>query len=182
MKSTSLKTVGASVLAVLTLTMFAQISASTQDLKMEGAAREKSSKGAGARALEGSWSVVVTPRNCQTGAAGNPFPRMNTFMQGGTMQEFAAAVAPSRRTPGHGVWSHSTERSFSYSLQFFRFNADGTFAGSVRERRQVEVDADGNAYTATGTGALFDANGNPVLDPNGNPVVTCATETAARFE
>jgi hypothetical protein len=48
--------------------------------------------------LEGAWNVTVTI--CNSGPTGT---RLNTFMFGGTMQEFAALVSPPlpvRRGPG----------------------------------------------------------------------------------
>lgn len=176
MKKTFLKTVGGAALAILMLVVFAQIRVSAQQEPPEDLTRRNITQ-----ALEGSWSAQVTVLNCQSGGAIRTFPRMNTFMQGGTMQEFSAAVAPSLRGPGHGVWSYLSERrfsnaiQFSYAVQFFRFNADGSFAGSVRERRNVEVSRFRNTYNATGTGEIFDANGTLIL-------TTCSTETATRFE
>ena len=124
--------------------------------------------------IEGTWNVTVTiVPNCTPGAQGPSFSRMNTFMQGGTMQEFSAFVSPSLRGPGQGVWSHSPKGHFSYDIQFFRFNSDGTFAGWVRERRDVVVDNSGSTYKATGTGEVFDANGNLLF-------TTCATEIGTR--
>ncbi len=179
MRNTFLKTIGTAWLAIMMLATFAQISVSAQDTsnaEENGAqTQEDLLKRNNPRALEGSWNVQVTVRNCQTGDTIRTFPRMNTFMQGDTMQEFAAAVAPSLRGPGHGVWSYLPTRRFSYAVQFFRFNADGTFAGSVRERRNVEVSRFGSTYNATGTGEIFDANGNLIA-------TACATETATRFE
>lgn len=179
MRNTFLKTIGTTWLAILTLATLAQITVSAQETSSpeeNGAqTQENSLKRKEPRALEGSWTVQVTVRNCQTGDAIRTFPRMNTFMRGGTMQEFSTAVAPSLRGPGQGVWSHLSQRRFSYALQFFRFNADGTFAGSVRERRNVKVSRFGSTYSATGTGEIFDANGNLIA-------TACATETATRFE
>jgi hypothetical protein len=181
MKKTFLKTIGTMWLAILMLATFTQISVSAQDKNNEEENSAQTQEDLSrqprkyARSLEGSWSVLATVRNCQTGDAIRTIPRMNTFMQGGTMQEFAAAGPPSLRGPGHGVWSHLSERRFSYAVQFFRFNADGSFAGSVRERRNVEVSRFGSFYNATGTGEIFDANGNLIL-------AVCATETATRFE
>jgi len=175
MKNTFLKLISKAALGILMLAVFAPISVFAQDSKKAESTREGFSKGVGARSLEGSWSVLVTVRSCQTGDAVRTFPRMNTFMQGGTMQEFSAAGAPSLRGPGHGVWSSLFERRFSYAVQFFRFNADGSLAGSIRERRNVEVDISGDAYNATGTAEIFDVNGNLIS-------TVCATETAARFE
>jgi hypothetical protein len=140
--------------------------------------RSDFSQGIGSRALEGSWTVQVTIRNCQTGAAIRSIPRLNTFMQGGTMQETAAAgtsTAPVLRSPGHGVWAHTTEQSFYYAVQFLRLNADGGAVGSIRERRNVNVHILGNSYEATGTGEILDAAGNLLA-------TTCATEIGSRFQ
>lgn len=180
MRNTFLKTIGTAWLAILMLAAFAQISVSAQDTINEEENSTQTQEDLlkwrdNPRALEGSWNVSVTVRNCQTGDAIRTFPRMNTFMQGGTMQEFSAAVAPTLRGPGQGVWSYLPTRRFSYAVQFFRFNADGSFAGSVRERRNVEVSRFRSTYNATGTGEIFDGNGNLIA-------TVCATETATRFE
>ena len=129
--------------------------------------------GNGSKSLIGAWTVAVTLRNCQTGAAIRTFPRINTFMEGGTMQEFAAAGPPTLRGPGQGVWNFLYDEKFTYALHFLRFNADGTFAGSVVERRSLEVD--GDTYSATGTAEIYDVNGNTIA-------TTCATEEGTRFQ
>jgi hypothetical protein len=57
--------------------------------------------------LEGAWNVTVNVCN-----NGPTLTRLNTFMFGGTMQEFAAFVSPPlavSRGPGHGVWEHLTD-------------------------------------------------------------------------
>jgi hypothetical protein len=57
--------------------------------------------------LEGAWNVTVNICN-----NGPTVTRLNTFMFGGTMQEFAAFVSPLvpvRRGPGHGVWERRAE-------------------------------------------------------------------------
>jgi hypothetical protein len=129
---------------------------------------------AGGGKLEGAWNVTVNI--CNNGPTGT---RLNTFMFGGTMQEFAALVSPLvpvRRGPGHGVWDHLTDGHYSYTVKFFVLNADSTLAGWRIETRDVIVDVSGSSYTATGTSQLYDINGNPV----GSPL--CATETATRFQ
>ncbi len=176
MKNTILKTIGTTVLAILTLTIFTQISVSAQDLKPDETAPELISKGLGARALEGSWNAMVTFRNCQTGAEIRPpFPAMNTFMQGGTLHEFGVGTAPLTRGPGHGTWEHIGGQSFSSVFQFFRFNADGTYAGYTKARRQIEVNDEGNAYSVVSATEIYNAAG--ILIATG-----CATETATRLE
>lgn len=169
MKKTFLKTIGGAALALLMLVMFAQIQVSAQQEPPEDATKRNL-----AQALEGSWSVQVTILNCQTGATVATFPAMNTFMQGGTMQEFSAG-AGFLRGPGHGVWSYESGNRFSFAFQFFRFNADGSLAGVTRGRRQVEVSRFRNRYTATVSVEIY--------NPAGIQVGTaCGTETAMRFE
>ena len=129
---------------------------------------------AGGGKLEGAWNVTVNICN-----NGPTVTRLNTFMFGGTMQEIAAFVSPplaAPRSPGHGIWEHSTDGNYSYTVKFFVFHADGTLSGWRIETRDVIVDVSGSSYTATGTSQLYDVNGNPVGPP------LCATETATRFQ
>src|SRR5688572_24883015 len=99
MKKTFLKTIGTAALAILMLATFESISASAQDNTVDGetasTTKEKSAdqNRRGARALEGSWNIQVTRRNCQTGEALVSFPTMSTFMRGGTMQDYGIALA-----------------------------------------------------------------------------------------
>ncbi|MBA3632990.1 MAG: hypothetical protein H0W58_09320 [Acidobacteria bacterium] len=168
MKNTFLKTIGATALAILMLAMFAQVRVSAQIF-------DQPPVGDGnARALEGSWDSQVTVFNCQTGAVIRTFPAMNTFMQGGTMQEFGIGSGL-LRGPGHGVWSYNSGQSFSSNFQFFRFNADGTFAGKQINRRQINVSRFGNSFTATTAAEIYNPAG--VLIATG-----CANEVGTRFE
>lgn len=181
-RTTLLKLIAGMAFAILMLATLVQFSASAQEagtesqgdeqMQEEENSRERNSN---ARALEGSWDLQVTLRNCQNGTPIRTFPGMNTFMRGGTMQETGAGTPPSLRTPGHGVWSHLGGRRFSTVLQFFRFNADGTYAGTQKARKQIELSRFASTYTSTATVEIFDANGNLIG-------TSCATETAARFE
>ena len=131
----------------------------------------------GAGKIEGAWNVNVTVRNCITGQPVATVYRMLTFADDGVIQESAAffnPLTPALRSPGHGVWSHLANGNYSYDVQFFRLNPDFTLAGWIREHREVVVDTSGTAYTATGTGQIFDVNGNLLAN-------TCATETATRL-
>ena len=95
--------------------------------------------------LEGAWNVTVNVCN-----NGPTLTRLNTFIFGGTMQEYAAFVSPplvSPRGPGHGVWEHLTDGHYSYTVKFFVFNTNGTLAGWRVEMRDVVVDVSGSSYT-----------------------------------
>src|SRR3954462_9699038 len=111
MKNNLMKTISAT-LAVLMIAAFASISAFAQnkneDQSNENQTPENSSQNRSAGLLEGSWSVQVTRRNCQTGEATASFPTMSNFNQGGTMNDYGIAMAPAGRGPGFGVWNHQT--------------------------------------------------------------------------
>jgi len=125
----------------------------------------------------------VTIRSCQTGAVLRVFPAMNTYMSGGTMQEFGVGSGL-LRGPGHGTWTLRSEQNFenqySSDFQFFRFNADGTYAGKQIIRRHIGLnqfinDRFNDNYTAISRTEIYNPGG--VLIATG-----CATETGRRFE
>src|SRR5688572_3668214 len=154
MKNTFLKTTGTAVLVILMLAIFAQIQVSAQD-KVDEQQIENQTEGIffppSERTLEGSWNVQATFVNCQTGAAIRSFPAMSTFMRGGTMQEFGIASG-FLRGPGHGVWSQGRgQQNYNYVFQFFRFNADNTYAGKVVARADIRLNTSASAFTATST-------------------------------
>lgn len=176
MSKKSFNTIGAAALAVLLLALCAQVRVSAQDKSNDARSKQDTSSGQnGNEGLVGSWNVQVTIRDCQTGATFVTFPAMITYNQGGTMQETANDATPLLRLPGHGVWSHQTRRTYSRAFQFFRYNADRTYAGTAKINVQIELNRSGSSYNATGVFEFF--------DPNGNSIVSgCATETATRFE
>lgn len=174
MKKTFLKTAGALTLAVLVLAVFAQISVFTQEFEKQGQPEEAFLSNGNAHRLEGSWSASVAFTNCRTGApVSPPFAAMNTFMRGGTMQDFGV-TSGMFRSQGHGVWKHEGGLNYSKAFQFFRFNTDGTYAERIVVRCRIEFRPDDN-YVAT--------CGIEIYDPNGNLVRrACSSETATRFE
>jgi len=157
---------GAALTLVLALAA-TQLSASAQG--------EPGKHSSGNGKIIGVWNVRVTRRDCQTGdALGVNPPVMNMFNRGGTLLETSAG-SPTRRGPGLGTWQYVGGQSYSAVFRFFRFNADGSFAGTRRVARTIELSRDANEFTATATDELFDASGN--LFQTG-----CATETATRLE
>jgi hypothetical protein len=180
MKKNFLKAIGGAMLTILVAALIAQVWVSAQEVggnnDEQSISQTKDNLQADndARALEGSWTAQVTFRDCRTGAALRTFAAHNTFMQGGTMQEFGLGSVPMGRSNGHGVWSYLSERRFYSAFQFFRFNVDGSYAGYAVARRYMEVDVTGNAYIATSTNQIYDASGNLISSG-------CATETATRF-
>ena len=130
----------------------------------------------GAKALEGTWEIVVTVRDCATGAAFRSFPRMVTFHKGGTLSEFAAggiAAMPATRAPGHGAWEYLGNASFAYSVKFLRLTPFGGPDGNIAETRMVEMGPSGDSFSADGVATITLANGVQIP--------ACATEAGTRL-
>lgn len=164
MKNTILKTIG-TMLPILMLTVFAQISVSAQDdiINAEKGdeqtqAEDAATRRENSRRLEGAWNIQQTPRNCQTGEPlGTSRSVMFTFIRGAAMYDSGSLNSPSLRGAGHGAWRYQSNRRYTAAFQFFRFNADGTHAGRSIVRLQIELSRDGNSYTTVGMGQIHDA-------------------------
>ena len=179
MKNTILKTIG-TMLAILMLTVFAPDSAAAQDNLINTEKGDEQTQDAvmrreSARKLEGVWDHTNTRQNCTTGEAIQTFAVIHTYMRGGTMQDYGVGGAPLPRSSGQGIWNYQSNRRYTTAFQFFRFNADGTYAGKQVVREQIQLSADGNSYTSTATAQVLDINGNVIAN-------NCSTGTATRFE
>lgn len=185
-----LKTIGAMSLAMLMLTLFTQISAfaqeKQQDIIIENIVTEEktgeqpleedaAARRSNSRMIEGSWNHQVRGLNCTTGEVIRTFQALFTYNRGGTFWEAGTGTDPKLRGASHGVWSYQSNRRYTTSFQFFRFNADGTHAGRNVVRQQIRLSADGNSYTATATAQIFDAGGNVIQN-------NCTDGTGTRFQ
>ncbi len=169
MKKQMLKAIGGASLAILMLATVAQVWVSAQDNDNE--LRRNGNE----RSLVGAWNVQVSILDCQTGTVLFGFPAMNTYNQGGTMQQTDLGDPSLLRLPGHGVWEHQTGRQYSAAFQFLNFNLNRTFAGRNVVRSTISLGRSGDRYTSTDT--------VEILDPNGNAINRgCATTTATRIQ
>ena len=124
--------------------------------------------------LVGAWDMVITFRDCDTEAPLRERPGIISFMFGGVLQEFGTGQQiPQNRTDGQGNWSHRQGRNFSSVSKSFRFNADGSVAGTAKLFRNIQVD--GDTFSTYVRSEIYDANG--VLVSQG-----CATEAGTRLE
>lgn len=181
MKNTFLNKIVGTALAILMLTVFAQVRVSAQvEINNEDQSKEQTQEDLfwrreNTRKLEGSWNTQLTPYNCQTGVPLTTTPSMLTFMRGGTMMEFGTRNSPTLRGPGQGVWTYNGRRQFTAHFQFFRFNADGTFAGRQIVTQNTTLSYDGNNFTASSTAQILDVNGNVIQN-------NCSNAVGTRFE
>lgn len=113
-------------------------------------------------AIVGTWSVQVALVNCDTGQELGPtFPALNTFLADGSMLSEPSANPALLRT-GHGVWSYAGGRQFTNTVVFFRYNPDGSYAGTQTVRREIAVSRDAHAFTARDTATIADPGGTVV--------------------
>lgn len=182
MKSTFLRTIGTTGLAILTLVTFAQISGFAQEeivgqdegetqIQDESYATRRQNR----RALEGTWNVQVTVRNCQTGAAIRTFPAMGTFMRGGTALVSESGISSALKTPAHGFWNHITGNAYRFKTKAFNFDASGNFTGWIIINNETRINRGGDEFTSTGAAEVY--------APNGSLIFTgCSTLAAAIFQ
>ena len=121
--------------------------------------------------LEGAWDAQVTNTDCN-GNILMTFRVFEAYHQGGTLTTTGNANSPALSSPGLGTWQRTGMRTFNATFQFFTFNPDGSFAGTVKLERQIHLSADGNSYTGTSTFAVYDPDGNLVFSGCGTDVGT----------
>ena len=179
MKNTIMKTIGGMALAILMLTLFAQVRVSAQDndnnQKNDEQTQENSFGTNRGQRLVGTWDVQVTLRNCQTGAAIRTFASIGTFMTGGTALDSTSGIPQALKTPGQGVWNYVGRNTYRFKIKSFSFDASGNFTGWTIIKHVANLNRFADEYESAGTAEVY--------APNGNLVFTgCSTTTATRFE
>jgi hypothetical protein len=122
--------------------------------------------------IEGVWESTITIRDCTSGAAIRSFKGMNTFHRGGTLSDTNNQPTVNRG-PGHGVWKKGVGGAYTASFRFYRYNPDGSLAGSQKVTRTTTLAVDNNNTTGTISAQLLDT-GDAVLQ------TLCGTETSVR--
>ena len=79
------------------------------------------------------------------------------------------------RSPGEGVWRHTTDNNYAFRIKAFSFNAQNAFTGWSIIDGELALDATGDAVAGPATVKIY--------DPNGVLVSTlCADATGTRFD
>jgi hypothetical protein len=124
--------------------------------------------------LEGTWEMQITLNDCH-GHVIRSFPSLITFVTGGTVVESNGGTSPALKTPGEGVWHHTTDHDYAFSFKFFTFNSQNIFTGWTIITGETTLDRTGNANTGSAKVEVY--------DPNGVLLVSLCAETAGtRFE
>lgn len=121
--------------------------------------------------IEGVWTAEVTIRDCSSGTPVRTFRGLQMFGHAGQLT--ATNNGPTvMQGPSLGVWQKATgSGQYTATFRFFRYNADGSFAGSQRVTRTLQLS--GDSFTSTISAQ--------VLDPNDQVLQTiCGTEASSR--
>jgi hypothetical protein len=179
MKKKLLTVVGLSAFAIFALALGTEFLVSAQDADKTESVPEESFTQLGGGRLAGTWNVLLTARNCETGEPLATIRELQTFNQGGTLIASTSRVPPGFRfSPGHGVWSHETENTYKFRLKLFRFDSAGVFVGSIIAHQTITLNNKASEYESSGGITFLDTNDNPVpVPPPG-----CSTTTATRLE
>jgi hypothetical protein len=123
--------------------------------------------------IQGTWETQVTLNDC-AGHVIRSFQGMLTFHDGGTLMD--GTTTPSAlRSPGEGVWRHTTDNTFAFRTKAFNFNAQNVYTGWSIIAGELTVDRTGDAFAGPATVNVY--------DPNGVLLTTlCADATGTRFE
>src|SRR6266480_7283750 len=124
--------------------------------------------------LQGTWEMQITLTDC-AGHVIRSFPSLIEFVAKGTVVESNAGTPQALKTPGEGVWRHTTDHNYAFRFKFFTFNSMNVFTGWTIISGETTVDETGDANAGTATIQVY--------DPNGNLIATaCAEVSGTRFE
>src|SRR6266480_1569769 len=124
--------------------------------------------------LQGTWDMRITLTDC-AGHVIRSFPSLIEYVAGGTVVESNAGTPQALKTPGEGVWRHTTDNTYAFRFKFFTFNPQNVFTGWTIIAGEITVDETGKANTGSATVKVY--------DPNGNLLVSLCAETAGtRFD
>lgn len=122
--------------------------------------------------IVGVWESVVTQKDCGSGNVLATFKGAQMFNADGTLSDTNGA-GPATRGPGFGHWSRSAD-TYTAKFRFFRFNTDGSLAGTNVVTRTVALSSDGQSATGTTKASILDPAGNTLQQ-------ICASDTSTRF-
>src|SRR5437868_14759164 len=124
--------------------------------------------------LQGTWQMQITLTDC-AGHVIRSFPSLIEYAAGGTVVESNGGTPQALKTPGEGVWRHTTDSNYTFRFKFFTFNAQNVFTGWTIIAGETTVDETGDANTGSATVEVYDPNGVLVAS-------LCAETVGTRFE
>src|SRR5262249_51351935 len=113
------------------------------------------------RALEGTWSVIVTPP-AVSGAP--PFLSYHTYLRGGGVIQSSSSPLEGFRS-GHGNWVRSGNNEFTFIIEkLLNGNPLTMQPGVFILRVQETIKLNGDTYTGRGLGQICNSAGEQCIN------------------
>ena len=139
-------------------------------------AQTSNAQGKADQGLVGAWDLTILFKDCTTGEVLRQRPGLISFMFGGVMQEFGTGQQiPQNRTDSQGSWSHTSANAYSSVAKAFRFNADGSLAGTAKLYRTIVFDRHSDTFEASVASEIYDTAGSLIARG-------CADELGTRLQ
>ena len=124
--------------------------------------------------LQGTWDMRISLTDC-AGHVIRSFPSLVEFTAGGTVVESNAGTPQALKTPGEGVWSHTTDNTYAFRFKFFTFNTSNVFTGWTIIAGTTTVNLTGDTNAGSATVKVYNTSGFLLVS-------LCASTAGTRFK
>ena len=124
--------------------------------------------------LQGTWDMQITLTDC-AGHVIRSFPSLIEYAAGGTVVESNAGTPQALKTPGEGVWSHTTNNNYAFRFKFFTFDTQNIFTGWTIIAGTTTVNPTGDTNAGSATVKVYNTSGVLLVS-------LCAETAGTRFE
>src|SRR6266576_7179694 len=108
--------------------------------------------------LQGTWEMQITLTDC-AGHVIRSFPSLIEFARGGTVVESNAGTPQALKTPGEGVWRHTTDNTYAFRFKFFTFDPQNIFTGWTIIAGTTTVNPTGDTNAGSATVKVYNTSG-----------------------
>ncbi len=124
--------------------------------------------------LQGTWEMQITLTDC-AGHVIRSFPSLIEYAAGGTVVESNGGTPQALKTPGEGVWRHTTDNNYAFRFKFFTFNPQNIFTGWTIIAGTTTVNPTGDTNAGSATVKVYNTSGVLLA-------TVCAETAGTRFE
>ena len=124
--------------------------------------------------LQGTWEMRITLTDC-AGHVIRSFPSLIEYAAGGTVVESNAGTPQALKTPGEGVWSHTTNNNYAFRFKFFTFDTQNIFTGWTIIAGTTTVNPTGDTNAGSATVKVYNTSGVLLVS-------LCASTAGTRFK
>jgi hypothetical protein len=131
-------------------------------------------QGAQVGTLQGTWEMQITLTDC-AGHVIRSFPSLIEYAAGGTVVESNAGTPQALKTPGEGVWNHTTDNTYAFRFKFFTFDTQNIFTGWTIIAGTTTVNPTGDTNAGSATVKVYNTSGVLLVS-------LCAETAGTRFK